>query len=185
MTGISHSLDKALANQNMMFDEFDSLSLGGGVHLGRGLVTPRPGPSPRRDKTRHQHFECHHSLLLHIYTIKGHGWMQRLGFFFLFPISHCSATAGLSTENSLFLKNKIQKHKPHAVFFWPVSMLLDHNTVYQSSQGERPVIQQGRAFQYTITSSSPLSRLFRFRIVIRFLQSRLSFDHQHLTPGLD
>ena len=150
-----------------------TLSLGGnGVHSGRGLVTPRPEPSPRRNKTRHQHFECHHSLLLHIYTIKRHGWMQRLGFFFSFlNFALLGHRGSIDTEfvffSFFFLK---KKHKPYIAFFWPVSMSLDHNTVYQSSQDERPVIQQKACFDSGLVFGS--------------FQPRPSFDHQHLTLAL-
>ena len=56
VTRIPHSLDKALTNQGMMFDEFDSLSLslslslsgGDGVHSGRGILAPRPELSPEQ-----------------------------------------------------------------------------------------------------------------------------------------
>ena len=169
-----------------------TLSLGGnGVHSGRGLVTPRPEPSPRRNKTRHQRFEWRYSLLLHIYTIKRHGWMRRLGFFFSFlNFALLGHRGSIDTECVCLFVCFFKKSINHTLFFfWPVSMSLDHNTVYQSSQGERPVIQQGRVFQYTITPlfslSLSLSLLFRCWTGFRFLRLRLSFDHQHLTPGLD
>ena len=47
MTGIPHSLDKALANQNMMFDEFDSLS--GRVGSIRAVGFSHQGPDHRQN----------------------------------------------------------------------------------------------------------------------------------------
>ena len=51
MTGIPHSLDKALPNQNMMFDEFDSLS-GGGTGSIRAAGFSHQDPDHRRDETK-------------------------------------------------------------------------------------------------------------------------------------
>ena len=57
MTRIPHSLDKALTNQGMMFDEFDSLSLSLSLSLGgtgsiRAVGFSHQGPDHRRDETK-------------------------------------------------------------------------------------------------------------------------------------
>ena len=139
MTGIPHSLDKALANQNMMFDEFDSLS--GRVGSIRAVGFSHQGPDHRQNndflKIRVQLLEWHRFLFFSSFqekTKRVGRWIQRASFSQFHtapPLQHSEAT-----QHSLFFvkNNRLfgMSHAPLSFSLWRlVSMLLDHNAVFQ------------------------------------------------------